>query len=413
MGRILKYLGIFLAVVVVLVGGMLAFIAIDGIPKYPPGHLSLKVEATPERLVRGKKFASMLCAGCHMNPTTRVLSGRPFSDLPHEFGTVYVPNITQDPVHGIGSWTDGELVYLLRTGVKRDGQYAPPWMVKLPHLSDEDLFSIVAFLRSDDPWVRAAPDQNQPSHPSFLAKFLAHVAFKALPYPKQPIEAPSKDDPVALGRYLVAGIDCYGCHSADFKTFNINEPEKTPGFMGGGNHLNDPNGHLVYTPNITMDAETGIGKWSEAQFTRALRDGFRPDNSPVLPPMDRYLELSDEEAHAIYAYLKTVPPLHNPRKHGEGYEVGPNPSVGKVAYYKYGCQSCHGTDGLGTCDLRGAHRKYKSDAEIVNWIRDPSKLSPGTKMPTWEGVIAEGDYAPLVTYVRLLGVGEGATAQRP
>ncbi len=407
MARALKYFAFFLLAVALLVGGMVAYIAIDGIPTYPKGQLTLKVDPTPERLARGRKFASMLCADCHMNPTTRVLSGRPFNDLPAQFGAAYVPNITQDPVHGIGSWTDGELVYLLRTGVKRDGHYAPPWMVKLPHLSDEDVYSIVTFLRSDDPWVHADPSEDQPSHPSFLMKFLAHVAFKALPYPEHPIPPPSKD-PVALGRYLVAGLDCYGCHSADFKTFNVFEPEKTPGYLGGGNKLNDPNGHTIYSPNITMDAETGLGKWSEAQFARALRDGFRPDNSPVVPPMGRYLELSDEEVQAIYAYLKTVPPLHNPRKQGDVYEVGPNASAGKIAYYRYACQSCHGANGVGSCDLRGAHRKYKTDAEIINWIRDPSKLSAGTKMPTWDGVIAEGDYASLVTYVRLLGAGGGA-----
>jgi muramoyltetrapeptide carboxypeptidase LdcA involved in peptidoglycan recycling len=54
---------------------------------------------------------------------------------------------------------DGELEYLVRTGVKANGQYVPPWMPKQPRMADEDLHSIVAFLRSDDPMVAATEVQ--------------------------------------------------------------------------------------------------------------------------------------------------------------------------------------------------------------------------------------------------------------
>src|SRR6478672_9085483 len=138
-------------------------------------------------------------------------------------------------------------------------------MVKLPNLSDEDLFSIIAFLRSDDPLVYAADvDPPGTTTPSFLTKFLSHVAFKPLPYPSQPIQAPAATDKIARGRYLVAGLDCFPCHSADFKTMNVLAPEKSPGYMGGGNLVNDLRGKPIYSANLTSDVETGIGKWSEA-----------------------------------------------------------------------------------------------------------------------------------------------------
>lgn len=112
-------------------------------------------------------------------------------DLPPEFGVVHSKNITRHPVKGIGGWTDGEILYLLRTGIDRSGQYIPPYMVKLPLLSDDDLESIVAFLRSDDPLVvPLAVDPPGRSRPSFLTKLLAHVAFKPLPFPRQRITAP-------------------------------------------------------------------------------------------------------------------------------------------------------------------------------------------------------------------------------
>ena len=61
-----------------------------------------------------------------------------------QFGVIYSKNITKDPEHGIGKWTDGELLYLLRTGIKPDGRFLPV-MAKLQKMSDEDIQSIVAF----------------------------------------------------------------------------------------------------------------------------------------------------------------------------------------------------------------------------------------------------------------------------
>src|SRR5215470_12954726 len=114
-------LGILLAV-----GAFLAYVAATGIPKYAPGNLQMKVEITPEKVARGKKFAGLLCATCHMDPTTRKLTGKRMVDAPPEFGMIFSKNITKDPSAGIGSWTDGQIIYLLRTGIDRTGQYLPP-----------------------------------------------------------------------------------------------------------------------------------------------------------------------------------------------------------------------------------------------------------------------------------------------
>src|SRR5262245_20225661 len=152
----------------------------------------------------------MLCVACHMDTDTGKLSGHRMPDLPPQFGAAFSGNITQDRETGIGAWTDGEIAYLLRTGIKRDGSYAPPWMVKLPNLADEDLKDIIAFLRSDDPLVAPVRHATPPSEPSFLTKFLSRVAFKPLPWPEQPIARPDPGDPVAVGRYLVnAHAQCF------------------------------------------------------------------------------------------------------------------------------------------------------------------------------------------------------------
>jgi mono/diheme cytochrome c family protein len=403
MKRVLKWLGGLIGLVALAAGGFALYIEIDGIPRYSVEKIDLKVEPTPARIARGKKLATLLCAGCHMNPSTHQLTGKHMDDGPKQFGQIYSKNITQSRTHGIGAWTDGEIAYLIRTGVARDGRYLPPWMVKLPHISDEDLASILAFLRSDDPLV-AAVDVDPPgvSRPTFLTKLLCHVAFKKLPYPTHEIAAPPLSDKVAHGRYLVAALDCYGCHSADFASMNIPEPEKSVGYFGGGNQLNDLRGRPIWSANLTPDDETGIGKWSESDFLRAIRKGFRPDNTPLRLPMGPMVELDEEEARAIYAYLRTVPKIHNavPRQLAE---APANASEGKRLYYKYACVSCHGENGVGVGDLRQAAQHYPTPDALKAWIKNAPSIKPDTKMPAWEGVIAEADYDPLMTYVKELG----------
>src|SRR5574341_1876637 len=404
MNKALKVLGIVVLGLGVAAAAFAGYVAATGIPRYAPGHLLIKVEVTPEKVARGRKYAGLLCAGCHMDPTTRKLTGKRMVDVPTEFGVAYSKNITGHPVKGIGSWTDGEILYLLRTGIDRGGQYIPPYMVKLPHLSDDDLESIVAFLRSDDPLVGpVAADPPGRSRPSFLTKLLSHEAFKPLPFPRQRIATPPVTDRVAYGRYLSSSLGCFACHSADFKTMNELEPERSAGFMGGGNPVLDQNGDVVRSANITPDEETGIGKWSEADFVRALRTGVRPDRRVLVYPMEPMPELTEEDAAALYAYLKTVPKLRNSVPGPQRKALAADASEGKKLYHAYGCTSCHGESGVGLADLRQAAQHYPTDEQLEAWIKNPSSFKPGTKMPTWEGVIQPHEYAPLMEYVKELG----------
>jgi mono/diheme cytochrome c family protein len=405
MKKVVKVVGSILGILALVAAGAAAYIQVRGLPRYTKPTLVLEVKATPERVERGARLAKMLCVGCHYDPATRVLSGRRMADVPPEFGVIYSANITRDPAHGIASWSDGEIAYLLRTGIRRDGRYTPPYMVKLPHASDEDILSIIAFLRSDDPLVAPNPAPTRVPEVSFLTKVLSRVAFKPFPYPTQPIVAPDLSDRVAYGRYLADGLlDCYSCHSADFKTNDYYDPSRSPGFYGGGNALLDANGRTVYSANITPDRETGIGSWTEEQFLRALRRGFRPGGTPIVYPMQIFVDMTDDEARAVYAYLRTVPPIHNTPPASPRVAVAADAQLGKKIYYKYSCNSCHGDKGLGIYDLRHALLKYPTDADLEAYIRDPSARVPGIKMPTWEGVIQDDEYAPLIQYVKELQI---------
>ena len=411
MRRALKILGVVVAALVVVVGGFLVYVQIDGIPRYPVEKVTFRAEPTPERIARGKKLATILCAGCHMDPTTQRLTGKHMADAPEEFGVLHSPNITRHPTRGIGTWTDSELAYLLRTGVKRDGQYTPPYMAKLPHMSDEDLASIIAFLHSDDPMVEASDRLAPRTQPSFLTKVLSHTVFRKLPYPDRPITAPPTSDRVAYGRYLIFGLECYACHSADFKKMNVAEPEKSAGYMGGGNILLDLRRQPIRSANLTSDAETGIGRWSERDFVTALHSGFRPDRTPIRYPMPPIPDLSDEEAGAIYAYLRAVPPIRNAFERNLPPPPGPatasaavKPSAdGKRLYERYGCVGCHGEDGIGIADLRQAAEHYPTREALKAWIQDAQSIKPGTRMPSWKNVIPEADYDPLIDHVLKLG----------
>ena len=123
---------------------------------------------------------------------------------------------------------------------------------------------------------------------------------------------PDTNDILATGRYYAVGAyDCYNCHSADFKTNNILEPEKSVGFFGGGNPMLNLEGETIHSANITPDPTHGIGNWTEEQFVQAVKYGINPDGTKLRYPMLAHTVLPDEEIRAIYAYLKTVPPLPN------------------------------------------------------------------------------------------------------
>jgi mono/diheme cytochrome c family protein len=283
-------------------------------------------------------------------------------------------------------------------------------MLKLPLLADEDLKGVIAFLRSDDALVRAAHVADRAPEPSFFTKLLTRTVFQPLPYPDAAIVAPEAGDRVANGRYLmVAKLDCYACHSKDFATVDALVPEASQGFLGGGNAMRDREGHVVYTANLTPDP-TGLGDWTEQDFRRTLTLGLRPDGRPLRSPMTARAELTDAEISAMWAYLRTVPPLTNPLP--SPYPAAPvDPSdAGRLVFHKYGCNTCHGNDGAGTHDLRGASARHPTDESLIAYIRHPERTRPGVAMPTWDGTIEEAEYAPLARFVRTLSELRGAGA---
>lgn len=307
MKKVLRVLGFLILAVVLLVAGGAAFIHFRGVPTYEPREVQVSIPKDSTSLARGEHLVSLICAECHRGEGNK-LSGKQMVDVPAFFGPVHSGNITRDKKYGAGRYTDGELVHFLRTGIKRDGKYSYI-MTGFPHLSDEDLFSIVAYLRSDAPQLDPVSKPAQPCQPTFFTKFLTNTVFKPFPYPEKPIVAPPITDKVAYGRYLVhGGVDCYNCHSANFTTNNAFEPEKSKGYLAGGNILIDPTDlREITSANLTPHNEHGIGKWTEAEFADAVRYGKRRGGGSLSAAMPKFTVMTDEEIGAIYAFLRSVP----------------------------------------------------------------------------------------------------------
>jgi mono/diheme cytochrome c family protein len=114
-------------------------------------------------------------------------------------------------------------------------------------------------------------------------------------------------DPVERGRYLTTIMDCGGCH--DTGAFTDKRPEG--GHLAGSDvGFELPGMGVFYPPNLTPHPDKGTGRWSEADIVKAIRTGVRPDGrtlAPIMPWMN-YAALTDEDAAAIAAYLKSMPP---------------------------------------------------------------------------------------------------------
>lgn len=115
--------------------------------------------------------------------------------------------------------------------------------------------------------------------------------------------SPSSDPAVERGRYLAVAGDCVACHSVP----GSGQP------FAGGYRLETPFGALL-SSNITQDKETGIGSWTQEDLANALRKGKgkRGENLYPAMPYTAYAKLTDEDVADLYAYLKTIPPVHNP-----------------------------------------------------------------------------------------------------
>lgn len=260
--------------------------------------------ADDEAVKRGAYlFAAADCAGCHTDVRNQ---GKPLAGgraLATPFGTFYGPNITPDPKFGIGDWTEAQLHRALREGINEHGNYMFPVFpfTSFTGLTDADISDLYAFLKTQTPVAQRNKrhDITPPFGFRFGLVFWRLFFFKEGPW--QP--DPAHDEVWNRGSYLAnAVVHCGECHTPR----NFLGAMKTSQAFAG--NPQGPDGQRA--PNITPDAEKGIGKWSLEEIETVLKTGQLPYFDTVGSGMAEVVkgtsQLTDEDRHAIAVYLKTV-----------------------------------------------------------------------------------------------------------
>jgi mono/diheme cytochrome c family protein len=278
------------------------------------------VELTDARIERGEYLANhvMMCTSCHsvreentfaQPPKAAYLAagGTAFDQAKGFPGAYYAMNITPA---GIKDWTDGELFRAISAGVDKNGEALFPIMPYLSYgrLPKEDIYAVIAYLRSLDPIDNEVPESSRDFPMSIIINMIPQKGAHDL--------KPDPSNPVKHGEYLVTAAVCGDCHTPMGKNGQPDENMK----FAGGLAFELPTGGVVRSTNITPAEETGIGSWSEEAFVARFKAYENPEmwevkvadnsfNSEM--PWLQYAQMKEEDLKAIYAYLQSLKPIEN------------------------------------------------------------------------------------------------------
>lgn len=267
-------------------------------------------ETTAARLARGRYLVEAVahCFDCHIplrngKGVRRLVQSMKGAGrvMPEESRTlppgflVVAPNITPDRETGIGSWSDADIERAIRHGVAKGGRpllnVMPYWQFRV--FTDEDVKSIIVYLRAIPPVINALPPTKLP--------FAVKVDMREALVPPLSKDASAR---VRRGWYLSRVAGCEECH-----TPTLPEGSRVRSLLfGGGRRFHTPAGD-VFSLNITF-SPSGIGFMDEQMFSRTLRTGRVNGTGMKLSPMmpfRNFRNLKESDIAAIYFYLRTVP----------------------------------------------------------------------------------------------------------
>jgi mono/diheme cytochrome c family protein len=253
-------------------------------------------------------FAAGDCASCHASPgqSDRLRLGGGLA-LASPYGTFRPPNISMDPVDGIGRWRAVDLANALLSGVSPDEKHYYPSFPYSSYAKMQvgDVRDLMAYLRT----LPAVSGKAPPHDPALLFRIRRFVGFWKLLYlDRTPITPdPARAEPWNRGRYLTEAVaHCAECHSTR-DLFGGIKPETR--FAGG----EDPAG-VGYFPNITP---ARIGDWSEQQIAEVLNSGNTPNHGRVGSSMTDVVTntkmLPQSDRDAIATYIKALPARPTPK----------------------------------------------------------------------------------------------------
>jgi cytochrome c553 len=291
MSRFFKILGRVVAVLLVVVVGVVAAVYFASSSKLKKTFVvtarPVTLPSDPAAIAHGKHMAETRgCNECHGAD----YGGAKVIDDP-AMGRLFGPNLTKGKGGVIATFRDEDWVRAIRHGVAPDGR----GLILMPseeysHFSDEDLGSVIAFLKT----VPAVDRESVPLSLGPVARALL-VAGKLKLAAAQIDHAnlrPQFVPPavtVEYGQYLSVG--CTGCHGRNFS--------------GGKIDIGPPD--WPHAANLTPTGR--LAKWTEADFLAAMRTAKRPDGTELNPVMPRsFGNMTDVELKALWAYFKTLPP---------------------------------------------------------------------------------------------------------
>jgi mono/diheme cytochrome c family protein len=250
------------------------------------------------------------CAACHTTPRpgpkrkaepVRLGGGLALATA---FGTFKVPNISPDPEHGIGAWSEEAFINAMLRGIGRNGEHLYPSFpyTSYQRMTLDDVRDLYAFLKT-------LPADARPSEPHALS-FPFNIRrglglWKLLYLDGRPFPPdPGKSAEHNRGAYLVEGPGhCGECHSPRDVLGGIITGQR---FAGGP----DAEGK-GWVPNITPHAD-GLATWSAKDIAYLLQSGSTPGGDSVGSNMADVVrntaKLSDADRAAIAVYLKALPP---------------------------------------------------------------------------------------------------------
>ncbi len=301
-----------LVIVLVIIGGSAVF-ALTYKPASRPADPD-PIERTPARLSRGEYLVNHVtpCAFCHTegygtgSPGAYLAGGACVDNSDGFPGTLCPANLTPDSATGLGSWTDGEISRAIREGVNNQGKALFPMMpyAQFRVMSDSDVAAIVAWLRT----IPAVHRPRQPTDIDFPVSFFIKMAPKPL---NGPVPAIDPTDEVVYGRYLTTIAGCKFCHTPVDERVELQQDS----LFAGGHAIRSPGGLMLRSRNLTPDA-TGLGATTEEGFLTLFRV-WRGRDSSAAPlkdspmPWAAFSGMTDADLSAIYAYLRTVPPVRH------------------------------------------------------------------------------------------------------
>ena len=360
------------------------------------------------------------CMGCHKED----YSGGVAVEAP--MGTIYATNITPSIKYGIGSYTEQDFKKALTKG-KTPTHHLYPAMPYPDYnaMTDEDISALFAYFQTV-PAVDEAPEHKTQLPFPFNIRTVM-LGWNIVNMPKWQARD-GLNDTQKYGQYLVDNLaHCGTCHTPRNATLGYDMNKYLSGSMLGN----------WYAPNITPDASSGIGRWSEADIVTYLRQGKIHQKAVASGPMNEVVYnstryLSDKDLSAIASYLKAVPAIttedtvqpvntaalpseHSPNmtfdllaqmdylKQAKAQAKSPGESL-----YLNQCASCHGVNGYGQPDAGYApivgisSLRRDNPAPVINVVAHGIQQVPNTRprMPGFKGELSAEEMAQVVNYVR-------------